>query len=54
MNEETITHSGYPNFHFKLITRYEKAQEALSLYTIEAVKHNEFISQMNISPETFY
>ena len=44
MNEETITHSGYPSFHFKLITTHKEPQEALRLYTIEAVKHNEFIS----------
>lgn len=49
-----ITHSGYPNFRFKLITTYEEAQEALRQYSIEAVKHNEFISQMNLSPEIFY
>jgi hypothetical protein len=39
-----ITHSNYPGFHFKIITTLALADEALRLYTIESVKHNEFIS----------
>ena len=37
MNEETITHSGYLSFHFKLITAHKEAQEALRLCKIEEV-----------------
>jgi hypothetical protein len=54
LNEGAITHPSYTNFHFKLITTLAEAQEALRLFTIEAVKHTEFISQMNITPENFY
>ncbi len=54
LNGEMITHPDYPKFHFKLITSLAEAQDALRLFTQEAVKHTEFISQMKISADTFY